>query len=201
MGSINEYIHKIILIGVKMKIKEALTFDDVLIVPSNSDILPSEVDTKTKITNGITLNIPLISSAMDTVTEEKMAISMAQAGGLGVIHRNLSVEQQSEAVAKVKRFESGVINSPITLKIGQTLKSAKLLQKKYNITGFPVVDKNNKLVGIVTNRDMRFAQNDEIPVEEMMTSKKLAILRRLDRGGRILLQGRDGILEREGSFG
>ena len=161
-----------------MKISEALTFDDVLIVPSESNILPSEVDTKTKITNDITLNIPLISSAMDTVTEERMAISMAQAGGLGVIHRNLSIEQQAAAVAKVKRFESGVINSPITLKIGQTLKSAKLLQKKYNITGFPVVDKKNKLVGIVTNRDMRFAQNDEIPVEEMMTSKKLAVLRK-----------------------
>ncbi len=161
-----------------MNITEALTFDDVLIVPSESDILPSEVDTRTRVAKDVFLNIPLISSAMDTVTEEKMAISMAQAGGLGVIHRNLSIEEQASAIAKVKRFESGVINSPITLKVGQTLKSAKLLQKKYNITGFPVVDKKNKLLGIVTNRDMRFAQNDEILVEEMMTSKNLAVLRK-----------------------
>lgn len=160
-----------------MDFVEALTFDDVLLVPAASDVAPADTDTRTKLTKKISLNIPLMSSAMDTVTEEKMAISMAQAGGIGVIHRNLSVERQALAVASVKRFESAIIDSPITLKQGQTLASAKELQKRYNITGFPVVGDNNSLIGIVTNRDMRFADADDTPIEAMMTHKNLAILR------------------------
>ena len=126
-------------------IKEGLTFDDVLLIPKASKVLPTDVDTSTNVTSRISLNIPLMSSAMDTVTEEKMAIAMAQAGGLGVLHRNLTIERQSLAVANVKRFESGVVRNPITLKPSQTVKDARELQKKYRITGFPVVDAHQKL--------------------------------------------------------
>ena len=159
-----------------MRLREALTFDDVLLVPGASDVLPAEADTRTFITPEIALNIPLISSAMDTVTEAKMAIAMAQAGGLGVIHRNLSVEDQAAEVRSVKRFVSGVVDSPVTLCPEQTLKDAKALQAKYRITGFPVVDKAGVVLGIVTNRDMRFATDDATPVSVMMTSEDLAML-------------------------
>ncbi len=159
-----------------MEIREGLTFDDVLLVPQASKILPSDVITTTYVTNSISLNIPLLSSAMDTVTEQKMAIAMAQAGGLGVIHRNLSIENQASLVANVKRFESGLVQNPITLKLGQTLEDARALQKKFKITGFPVVDQQKKLIGIVTNRDMRFAKDNKTPVEKMMTVSNLAIL-------------------------
>ncbi len=159
-----------------MEIREGLTFDDVLLVPQASQVLPSNASTVTKVTNSISMNIPLLSSAMDTVTEQKMAIAMAQAGGMGVIHRNLSIDKQASAVANVKRFESGLVHNPITLKRGQTLDDARALQKKYKITGFPVVDEQNKLVGIVTNRDMRFAKHKATPVEDMMTASNLAIL-------------------------
>jgi IMP dehydrogenase len=160
-----------------MEIREALTFDDVLLVPAASKVLPSTADTRTKVTKTIKMNIPLLSSAMDTVTEARMAIAMAQAGGIGVIHRNLDIEAQAREVRRVKRFESGIVYNPVTLTPDQTLGDAKALIERYNFTGFPVVDKNHKVVGIVTNRDMRFAESDDTPVRVMMTSENLAVLK------------------------
>ncbi len=160
-----------------MEIREALTFDDVLLVPAASDVLPSTADTRTQVTKSIALNIPLLSSAMDTVTESKMAITLAQVGGMGVIHRNLTVDEQAREVRRVKRFESGIVYNPVTLTPNQTLADARALTERYGFTGFPVVDENRKVVGIVTNRDMRFAQRDDTPVHVMMTSENLAILR------------------------
>jgi len=159
-----------------MEIREALTFDDVLLVPGASSVLPSTADTRTNVTASIALNIPLLSSAMDTVTEARMAIAMAQAGGMGVIHRNLDIEQQAREVRRVKRFESGVVYNPITLRPDQTLADAKALQERYRITGFPVVDEDGRVMGIVTNRDMRFARDDATPVRVMMTAEDLAML-------------------------
>ena len=159
-----------------MQIREALTFDDVLLVPAQSSVLPSDVDTRTKVTKDIILNIPLLSSAMDTVTESQMAITMAQSGGIGVIHRNLEVEEQAEEVRKVKRFESGIVYNPITLGENQTLADADILRDRYNVTGFPVVDEKGRVIGIVTNRDMRFAADSATPVSKMMTKENLAIL-------------------------
>jgi len=171
-----------------MEIREALTFDDVLLVPAASNVLPSDADTSTFVTKAIRMNIPLISSAMDTVTEARMAIAMAQAGGLGVIHRNLGIEEQAREVRRVKRFESGVVYAPITLRADQTLADAKELQDRYNVTGFPVVDEAGRVVGIVTNRDMRFASDDKTPVRVMMTAENLAILREpVDRDAAISL--------------
>jgi len=160
-----------------MEIREALTFDDVLLVPAASSVLPSDADTRTRVTREIALNIPLLSSAMDTVTEAPMAIAMAQAGGIGVIHRNLDIDAQQKAVRRVKRFESGVVYNPVTLTPDQTLADAKALQERYRVTGFPVVDSRKRVVGIVTNRDMRFASDDATPVRVMMTSDNLAMLR------------------------
>ncbi len=159
-----------------MEIREALTFDDVLLVPAASSVLPSTADTRTRVTRSIGMNIPLLSSAMDTVTEAKMAIAMAQVGGIGVIHRNLDTDKQADEVRRVKRFVSGVVYNPITLRPDQTLKDAKDLMAQYNITGFPVVGEGGKVVGIVTNRDMRFAQSDDTPVSVMMSSDNLAML-------------------------
>lgn len=160
-----------------MEIREALTFDDVLLQPAASSVLPSDADTSTFVTRSIRLNVPLLSSAMDTVTEARMAIAMAQVGGMGVIHRNLSVEEQAQQVRRVKRFESGVVYNPITLRPDQTLADANALRDRYKITGFPVVDEMGRVVGIVTNRDMRFAEDDQTPVRGMMTSDNLAMLR------------------------
>lgn len=160
-----------------MQIREALTFDDVLLVPAASSVMPSTADVATRLTARIALNIPLISSAMDTVTESRMAIAMAQAGGIGVIHRNLSTEAQADEVRRVKRFESGIVYNPITLRPDQTLADAKSLQERYNVTGFPVVDDEGRILGIVTNRDMRFASDDRTPVRAMMTADNLAVLR------------------------
>ncbi|MBW4708874.1 IMP dehydrogenase [Roseobacter sp. YSTF-M11] len=159
-----------------MEIREALTFDDVLLVPGASSVLPSTADTRTRVTRAISMNIPLLSSAMDTVTEGRMAIAMAQAGGIGVVHRNLSIEEQAREVRRVKRFESGIVYNPITLRADQTLADAKALQERYRVTGFPVVDDAGRVVGIVTNRDMRFASDDKTPVSVMMSSENLAIL-------------------------
>ena len=159
-----------------MQIREALTFDDVLLVPGASSVLPSTADTRTRVTNSISLNIPLLSSAMDTVTESRMAIAMAQAGGMGVIHKNLDLEEQARQVRRVKRFESGIVYNPITLTADQTLADAKALQERYRVTGFPVVDGEGRVVGIVTNRDMRFATDDNTPVSVMMTSDNLAVM-------------------------
>ncbi|MDP3958608.1 MAG: IMP dehydrogenase [Pseudorhodobacter sp.] len=159
-----------------MEIREALTFDDVLLVPAASSVLPLEADTATFVTKLIRMNIPLLSSAMDTVTEARMAIAMAQAGGIGVIHRNLGLEEQAREVRRVKRFESGIVYAPITLTPDQTLADAKLMQERYNVSGFPVVDGDGRVLGIVTNRDMRFASDDRTPVRVMMTSENLAVL-------------------------
>ena len=160
-----------------MEIREALTFDDVLLVPAASSVMPTTADTRTQVTKSISMNIPLISSAMDTVTEAKMAIAMAQAGGLGVVHRNLDVDEQAQQVRAVKRFESGLVENPITLQADQTLADAKALQERYKITGFPVLAEGGKVVGILTNRDMRFATDDSTPVHIMMSSENLAMLR------------------------
>ena len=160
-----------------MEIREALTFDDVLLVPAASSVLPAQADTSTRVTDSIALNIPLLSSAMDTVTESRMAIAMAQAGGIGVIHRNLDLDAQAAEVRRVKRFESGIVYNPITLHPDQTLADAKALQDRYAVTGFPVVDDAGRLLGIVTNRDMRFASDDATPVRVMMTADNLAVLR------------------------
>ena len=159
-----------------MDIRDALTFDDVLLVPSKSEVMPKDVDTSTNLTNKIKLNIPLLSSAMDTVTESRMAIAMAQLGGMGVIHRNLSISEQCEQVKKVKRFVSAIVHKPITLLPTQTLKDAKKLQNDYSVSGFPVVDKKNQVLGILTNRDMRFESDEKTFVSEMMTADNLAII-------------------------
>ena len=160
-----------------MQIREALTFDDVLLVPAASSVMPSTADVTTRVTRGIKMNIPLVSSAMDTVTESRMAIAMAQAGGMGVVHRNLTIEQQADEVRRVKRFESGIVYDPITLTPDQTVGDARALQARYNVTGFPVVDASGRVVGIITNRDMRFASDDRTPVKAIMTAENLAILR------------------------
>ena len=160
-----------------MEIREALTFDDVLLVPGASSVMPTDADTRTRVTRAITLNIPLLSSAMDTVTESRMAIAMAQAGGMGVIHRNLDIEEQAREVRRVKRFESGIVYNPITLSPDQTLGDARALTERYGFSGFPVVDAQRRVLGIVTNRDMRFAERDDTPVRVMMTTQDLAVLR------------------------
>lgn len=160
-----------------MQIRETLTFDDVLLVPGASTVLPATADTTTRVTREITMNIPLLSSAMDTVTEARMAIAMAQAGGIGVIHKNLTTEEQAREVRRVKRFESGIVYNPVTLRADQTLADAQALVQRYNFTGFPVIDDEGRVVGIVTNRDMRFATSDDTPIKAMMTSDNLAMLK------------------------
>ncbi|USU09208.1 IMP dehydrogenase [Sphingomonadaceae bacterium OTU29MARTA1] len=157
-----------------MNIRLGLTFDDVLLVPAESDILPSTADTRTQLTRGIALNIPILSSAMDTVTEADMAIVMAQLGGIGVLHRNLSIEEQVAAVRQVKRFESGMVVNPITIAPTATLAEAQALMAHHKISGIPVVERDGKLVGILTNRDVRFAGNPKQPVAELMTHENLA---------------------------
>jgi IMP dehydrogenase len=155
-------------------LEEALTFDDVLLVPAASEILPDQVSTRTRLTKSITLNIPLLSSAMDTVTEAEMAIAMAQNGGLGIIHRNLDVQQQADAVRKVKRYESGMVVNPITIAPEAKLSDALQMMEHYNISGIPVTEEQSgRLVGILTNRDVRFAENPDQPVKELMTANNL----------------------------
>ncbi|MFN3748367.1 MAG: IMP dehydrogenase [Sphingorhabdus sp.] len=156
------------------KIRLGLTFDDVLLQPCESDILPSQADTRTRITPEISLNIPIMSSAMDTVTEARMAIVMAQLGGIGVLHRNLSIEEQAAAVRQVKRYESGMVVNPITIAPNATLAEAQALMLENRISGIPVVEVSGKLVGILTNRDVRFAENPMQPVSELMTRDNLA---------------------------
>ncbi len=157
-----------------MDIRLGLTFDDVLLYPGESDVLPSQADTRTQLTRGIALNIPILSSAMDTVTEADMAIVMAQLGGIGVLHRNLTVEEQVIAVRQVKRFESGMVVNPITIKPTATLGEAQALMSGHRISGIPVVEADGKLVGILTNRDVRFAGDPKQPVSELMTHENLA---------------------------
>jgi IMP dehydrogenase len=151
-----------------------LTFDDVLLRPGESSVLPSQADTSTQVTREIRLNIPILSSAMDTVTEADMAIVMAQLGGLGVLHRNFGVEEQAAAVRAVKRFESGMVVNPITMTPDQTLGDARELMERHRISGIPVTEKDGRLVGILTNRDVRFAENPRQPVAELMTRDNLA---------------------------
>ncbi len=157
-----------------MDIPLGLTFDDVLLRPAQSSILPSMADTSTRLTRDIALNIPVLSSAMDTVTEADMAIAMAQLGGIGVLHRNLEIAQQCAAVRAVKRFESGMVVNPITIGPDATLGDAQALMQQHRISGIPVTDRDGKLVGILTNRDVRFAENPAQPVRELMTTENLA---------------------------
>ncbi|MGZ8327024.1 MAG: IMP dehydrogenase [Allosphingosinicella sp.] len=157
-----------------MDIRLGLTFDDVLLQPGESSVLPSQADTSTQVTREIRLNIPILSSAMDTVTEADMAIVMAQLGGMGVLHRNFSVEEQAAAVRAVKRFESGMVVNPITMTPDQTLADALELMQRHKISGIPVTEKDGRLVGILTNRDVRFAENPLQPVSELMTRDNLA---------------------------
>ncbi len=157
-----------------MDIRQALTFDDVLLVPAASAVLPTETDTHTRLTREISLGIPLISAAMDTVTESALAIAMAQAGGLGVIHRNLAIEQQANEVRKVKKFEAGMVVNPVTIHPDETLADALRLMSEHRISGIPVVERGtSRLAGIVTNRDVRFASNPKQPVAELMTRERL----------------------------
>ena len=155
------------------KIYDSLTFDDVLLKPTSSSILPKNVNTKTLLTKSVSLEIPIISAAMDTVTESQMAIAMAQSGGIGSIHKNMKIEEQMDEVRKVKKFESGIVVNPVTISKDKKLKDALDLMLKNKISGIPVVEKNNKLVGILTNRDVRFFSNSEIKVEDLMTKKNL----------------------------
>jgi IMP dehydrogenase len=153
--------------------REALAFDDVLLQPGYSAVLPGEADLRTQLTRSISLNLPIISAAMDTVTEARLAIAMAQAGGMGVIHRNLTPDEQAEAVRQVKKFESGMVVNPVTIGPEATLAEALTLTKRYNISGIPVVAEGGRLVGILTNRDVRFATDPSQKVAELMTSKGL----------------------------
>ena len=161
-----------------MQFREAYTFDDVLLEPAASSVLPTEVDTRTRLTRTIELGIPLLSAAMDTVTESKMAIAMAQAGGMGVIHKNLTIEEQAREVAAVKKFESGMVVNPLTIRPTETLADALALMERYGIHGIPVTETHGgKLVGILTNRDVRFASNMAQPVHELMTKSPLITVR------------------------
>ena len=154
-------------------VKEGLTFDDVLLIPAKSDVLPADICLKTKLTNRITLNIPLLSAAMDTVTESDMAIAMAREGGAGVIHKNMSIEAQAEMVDRVKRSENGVITNPLFLHPDNYVYEAEELMHKFRISGVPICDENKKLVGIITNRDMRFMVDFNVPIKDVMTKDNL----------------------------
>src|SRR4051794_19430061 len=154
---------------------EGLTFDDVLLMPGYSQVLPRDVNIQSRLTKNITLNIPLLSAAMDTVTEASLAMALAREGGLGILHKNMSIEKQAEQVRKVKRSESGLILDPITLHVDATLGDALALMRENKIGGIPIVDNQNKLVGILTNRDLRFEQDKKRKVSEVMTSENLII--------------------------
>jgi IMP dehydrogenase len=152
---------------------EALTFDDVLVVPAYSEVLPRDVDTSTRLTRNLRINVPIVSSAMDTVTESRLAIALAQEGGIGILHKNMSIERQAAEVRKVKRSESGMILDPVTLNSDATIADALLIMKENKIGGIPIIDGDNKLVGILTNRDLRFENNTNRPVREVMTKEGL----------------------------
>jgi IMP dehydrogenase len=161
-----------------MEIRQALTFDDVMLVPAASDVMPGETDTRTRLTREIELGIPLVSAAMDTVTESALAIAMAQTGGIGVIHRNMTVEQQADEVRKVKKFEAGMVVNPVTIHPDETLSDALGLMADHRISGIPVVERGSgRLAGILTNRDVRFADDPRQPVAELMTKEKLVTVR------------------------
>src|SRR5690348_13155011 len=153
-------------------VQEALTFDDVLLVPAYTEVLPRDVNLATRLTRDITLNIPLVSAAMDTVTEARLAIALAQEGGLGIIHKNMSIDEQAAHVRKVKKFESGVVKDPIAVLSKTTVREVMELSKKFNFHAFPVVDQDEQVVGIVTSRDLRFETNLDQPVANLMTPKE-----------------------------
>jgi IMP dehydrogenase len=154
-------------------IEKAITFDDVLLVPAKSKVLPRDADVSTRLTKNINLNIPILSAAMDTVTESGLAIAMAREGGIGILHKNMSIEKQASEVDRVKRSESGMIQDPITLKPNQTVGEANRLMERYQISGFPIVNEQNELIGILTNRDLRFEPDENIKVSELMTKENL----------------------------
>ncbi|MEQ9199666.1 MAG: IMP dehydrogenase, partial [Rhodospirillales bacterium] len=161
-----------------MQIKQALTFDDVLLVPQESSVLPNQAKTATRLTKDIALNIPLISAAMDTVTESRLAIAMAQHGGIGVIHKNMTPEEQATEVRRVKRFEAGMVVNPLTIAPDASLQQALDLMSANRISGLPVVENGSgKLVGVLTNRDVRFASNPDEPVSQLMTQENLVTVR------------------------
>ena len=152
---------------------EALTYDDVLLLPGYSEILPRDTNSTTRISRNITLNIPLVSAAMDTVTEAALAISMALEGGIGFIHKNMSIDNQANQVRKVKRSQSGMILDPITLHVNSVVGDAEKIMRENKIGGIPVVDKDKKLIGIITNRDLRFQKNMQTPIQDIMTKENL----------------------------
>ena len=152
--------------------KEALTFDDVLLVPGHSTVLPHTVELKTRLTRGVTLNMPLISAAMDTVTEARLAIALAQEGGIGFIHKNMTAESQAAHVLQVKKYESGVVSDPVTVSKDATIGDTKALSKRLGYSGFPVVDGENNLIGLVTGRDLRFENRLDEPISKVMTPKE-----------------------------
>ncbi|MGO1296621.1 MAG: IMP dehydrogenase, partial [Vibrio sp.] len=152
--------------------KEALTFDDVLLVPAHSTVLPNTADLRTRLTKNISLNIPMISASMDTVTEARLAIALAQEGGIGFIHKNMSIEQQAEEVRRVKIFEAGVVTHPVTIHPDATISDVKALTEKHGFAGFPVVSENHELVGIITGRDIRFVTDMTKLVSAVMTPKE-----------------------------
>ncbi len=174
-------------------IKEAITFDDVLLIPQKSEVLPHEVSLQTKLTKKITLNIPFLSAAMDTVTESKMAISLARQGGIGFIHKNMSIEEQASEIDKVKRNESGMITNPIILQRNSILADADKIMATYKVSGLPIVEEDGTLVGIITNRDLKYRKDLSQKVEEIMTSKNLitaGVGTTLDEAKEILLENR-----------
>lgn len=154
-------------------IEKAITFDDILLVPAKSKVLPRDVNVSSKLTRNIKLNIPILSAAMDTVTESELAIAMAREGGIGILHKNMTIEKQASEVDRVKRSESGMIQDPITLKADQTVGEANRLMERYQISGFPIVNDQNKLIGILTNRDLRFEPNPQLKVADLMTKENL----------------------------
>ncbi|MDR3259464.1 MAG: IMP dehydrogenase [Fusobacteriaceae bacterium] len=174
-------------------IKEAITFDDVLLVPNRSDVLPQDINLKTKLTNNIILNIPIVSAAMDTVTESDLAIALARQGGIGFIHKNMSITDQASEIDRVKRIESGMIKNPVTLSIDNTVGNAEALMKRYKISGLPVISENGKLIGIITNRDIKYHRDMTQPVGEIMTKNNLVtapVGTTLDQAKEILLAHR-----------
>ncbi|MDX1410059.1 MAG: IMP dehydrogenase, partial [Saprospiraceae bacterium] len=152
---------------------EALTFDDVLLVPGFSEVLPRDVDIRTQVTRDIWLNVPIVSAAMDTVTEKELAIAIAREGGIGIIHKNMSIEDQAAHVRSVKRSESGMIQDPVTMRVDANVGQALEVMERHRIGGIPIVGDNNKLIGILTNRDLRFEQDLNRPVAELMTREQL----------------------------
>ena len=154
-------------------VMDGLTFDDVLLIPAYSEVLPKTVELKTRFSRNIALNVPFVTAAMDTVTESAMAIAIAREGGIGVIHKNMSIEAQAREVAIVKRAETGMIYDPVTIRLGRTVQDALAMMADYHIGGIPVVDDDNKLVGIVTNRDLRFERRLDKKIDEVMTSENL----------------------------